>query len=127
MDDREVAVDILVEGLVWSRCCEVTTRVYRLISAWSDRVFADRILSNTLGIPERLAARMASADERTRADHARATVEALTILQTQLYLASECGLVDRRESAGLCYEAAALVERLVGQHRLMQRDAGDKP
>jgi len=110
-------MDTLAEGLVWSRCCDVTTRVYRLISAWSDRVFADRVLINTLGIPEHLAARMASADELARANHARAMVEALTILQTQLYLASECGLIDRFESAGLCFEAANLVERLVAQHQ----------
>ncbi len=125
MDNKEVAMDILVEGLVWSRCCEVATRVYRLISAWSDRVFADRVLVNTLGIPEHLAARMASADEFARADHARATIEALTILQTQLYLASECGLVDRFECAGLCFEAASLVERLVAQHQLTMPVDGD--
>lgn len=111
-------MDTLSEGLVWSRCCDVAARVYRLISAWNDRTFAERILVNTLGIPEHLAARMATADERARASHAHATVEALTILQTQLYLASECGLVDRHESTGLCFEAAALVERLVRQQAL---------
>ncbi len=109
-------MDTLAEGLVWSRCCDVTARVYRLISAWSDRVFADRVLTNTLGIPEHVAAHMACPDEAARVTHARATVEALTILQTQLYLATECGLLDRRESTELCFEAARLVERLVSQH-----------
>ena len=111
-------MDMLSEGLVWSRCCDVTARIYRLISAWGDRAFAERVLANTLGIPEHLAARMAAGDESARAHHVRATVEALTILQTQLYLASECGLIARDEAAGLCFEAATLVERLVHQQQL---------
>ena len=111
-------MDTLSEGLLWSRCCDVTARVYRLLAVWSDRAFAERVLLNTLGIPERVAARMAAADQAARAEHARATVEALTILQTQLYLACECGLLDRHESASLCFEAAALVERLVRSHQL---------
>lgn len=110
-------MDTLSEGLLWSRCCDVAARVYRLLADWHDRAFAERVLGNTLGIPEHLAARMAAADQASRAKHARATVEALTILQTQLYLACECGLMGRDESASLCFEAASLVERLVRSHQ----------
>lgn len=119
-------MDTLSEGLIWSRCCDIVARIYRLISDWSDRTFADRVLVNVLCIPEHVAARMATTDTLSRAEHTRASVEALTILQTQLYLAGECGLLERNESAGLCFEAAVLVERLVRQQQnaaLEDRDA----
>lgn len=105
----------LSDGLLWSRCCDVAARVYRLLTAWNDRTFADRVLVNILSIPERLAARMAADSHSARAEHAQATIEALTVLQTQLYLACECGLLTRDESSGLCFEAAALVERLLNR------------
>jgi len=105
-------METLSEGLLWSRCCEVAARVYRRLSTWNDRAFADRILANTLGIPERMAARRAAGSEAARAAHAAAMVEALTVLQTQLYLASECGLLERHESNSLCFEAATLAKRL---------------
>jgi len=106
----------LAEGLLWSRCCEVAARVYRQLSTWNDRAFADRILATTLGIPERMAARLAADTQSARAAHAAAMVEALTVLQTQLYLACECGLIERQESNKLCFEAANLVRRLARSH-----------
>jgi len=102
----------LSEGLLWSRSCEVAARVYRQLSTWNDRAFADRILANTLGIPERMAARLAANTQASRAAHEMAMVEALTVLQTQLYLACECGLIERQESNSLCFEAAILARRL---------------
>ncbi len=107
-------METLSEGLLWSRCCEVAARVYRQLSTWNDRAFADRILANTLGIPERMAARLAADTQASRAAHALAMIEALTVLQTQLYLACECGLIERQESNRLCFEAATLARRLAG-------------
>ncbi len=111
-------METLSEGLLWSRCCEVAARVYRQLSTWNDRAFADRILANTLGIPERMAARLAADTQASRAAHALAMIEALTVLQTQLYLACECGLIERDESNSLCFEAATLAQRLAETHEL---------
>ena len=101
----------VTEGLLWSRSCEIAARVYRLLAKLPDRGFADRILCTTLNIPERVAARIAAAGRGEPGLHGPAIVESLTVLPTQLYLASECGLVARDESYRLCFEAARLAER----------------
>ena len=103
---------LLAESSLWSRSCDVTAQVYDRLHSCPDRVFTERVMRNVLCIPERLAARTASGDAKERAEYARSAIEALIILQTQLYLACECGLLSQPESDRLCFEAACLVHQL---------------
>ncbi len=102
----------LAHTRTWSRSCDVAVKVYQLLVDWSDRAFAARVLLNAFEIPEHIAAGSAATLRSRRRQHLDASAEALAVLQTQLYLAAECGLVDWTISTRICADAAALAEQL---------------
>lgn len=96
----------------WSRSCDVAVAVYRLISQWPDRNLAARVLENAFQIPERVAAGLATQNPDTRHRRFSDSAEALAVLQTQIYLACECGLVERDISERISFDARAITEQL---------------
>ena len=107
----------------WNRGCYVAIHVYRLLNAVPDRPFAERVITNAFKIPEGIATALNSHLHGPRDGALEASLEALVVLQTQLYLATECGLVDNPGVAEVSHAAAALVEDLLAErdrrgHRL---------
>jgi len=83
----------LVRARAWSRSCDIALRVYRALADLSAQPYAARVVAHALTIPETVASAYAGAGHAfTDASFARG-VEALAVLQTQLYLAAECGLL----------------------------------
>ena len=99
----------------WSRSCDVAVHVYRVLNELRDRNFADRVIQNAFKIPEEVAAALNPCRDANRYDALSRSLEALTILQTQLYLASECGLLAAEHMNAICTEAADLSADLQSQ------------
>jgi four helix bundle protein len=99
----------------WSRSCDVAVHVYRALNNLTDRNFAERVIQNAFTIPEGVAAAFNACRSTRQRDAFRRSLEALAILQTQLYLAHECGLLRNDEMSALCNEAADLCADIQGQ------------
>ena len=97
----------------WSRGCDVAVHVYRLLPDLSDRGFAERIVANAFTIPERIAAAFNAHHDASRQDALNQSLEALAVLQTQLYLATECGMLRAERMAAICQDADALTRQLL--------------
>ena len=101
----------------WNRGCHVAIHVYRLLHEVPDRRFAERVITNAFKIPEGIAAALNSHLHGPRDTALESSLEALVILQTQLYLAIECGLIANSGAEDISCTAAALVQDL-----LIERD-----
>ncbi|MBI2800115.1 MAG: four helix bundle protein [Gammaproteobacteria bacterium] len=97
----------------WSRGCDVAIHVYRLLPALNDRGFADRVIANAFTIPERIAAAFNAHQSTHRQDAINKSLEALAVLQTQLYLAAECGMLPAEHLVELCHDADTLTRQLL--------------
>ncbi len=99
----------------WSRSCDVAVHVYRVLNELRDRKFAERVIQNAFAIPEGVAAAFNPHRDANRSDALNRSLEALAVLQTQLYLASECGLLAAEQMNAICTEAADLSADLQSQ------------
>jgi hypothetical protein len=111
--DKEVTMPVsLVEIRAWRRSCDIAIGVYRTLTATPDRSFAERVITNAFSIPESVAAASAT----SRAERLTAVLgqglEALVVLQTQLHLAAECGVMSTATATALNHEAALLARDL---------------
>jgi len=97
----------------WNRGCHVAVHVYRLLHDAPDRGFAERVIANAFKIPEAIAAALNSHLQNPNNGALDNCLEALVILQTQLYLATECGMVGNAHLEDVSRAAAALVEDLL--------------
>ena len=97
----------------WSRGCDVAVHVYRLLPDLNDRGFADRIIANAFTIPERIAAAFNAHQHAQRQDALNKSLEALAVLQTQLYLAAECGMLRTDQLVSICQDADTLTRQLL--------------
>jgi four helix bundle protein len=109
----------------WSRSCDVAVHVYRALGELPDRHFADRVIQNAFTIPEGVAAAFQSNRFTNRHDALTRSLEALAVLQTQLYLARECGMLADEHMSAICSEAADLSVDLQSQHRTESSDEAD--
>ncbi len=105
----------------WSRGCDVAIHVYRLLPDLNDRGFADRIIANAFTIPERIAAAFNAQQWTQRQEALNESLEALAVLQTQLYLAAECGMLPAEHLAAICHDADALTRQLLASRSLSRR------
>ncbi|MSR15931.1 MAG: hypothetical protein EXR86_15545 [Gammaproteobacteria bacterium] len=99
----------------WSRSCDVAVHVYRILNDITDRNFAERVIQNAFTIPEGVAAAFNPHRYTQQRDALCRSLEALAVLQTQLYLACECGLLKIDQMSILCNEAADLSADLQSQ------------
>lgn len=106
----------------WSRSCDVAVHVYRVLGELRDRQFAERVIQNAFVIPEGVAAALNSSRVASRHDALSRSLEALAILQTQLYLARECGLIAIAQMNELCTQAADLADDLLSEYEAEASD-----
>lgn len=100
----------------WSRSCDVAVHVYRVLGDLRDRQFADRVIQNAFTIPEGVATALTSSRFASRHEALARSLEALVVLQTQLYLACECGLLAIDQMSAICAQAADLSVELRSEH-----------
>ena len=100
----------------WSRSCDMAVNVYRALSGLSDQHFAERVIKNAFTIPESVAAAFGCPHPAAAQDAAlNRSLEALAVLQTQLYLAVECGLLQATSLTILDHDATTLAQELRDQ------------
>ncbi len=97
----------------WCRSCDVAIAIYKSIHECDDAQFASRVIANALTIPETVAAGLSTDSDVKREERLRHCAEALAVLQTQLYLACECGLLEREFSYRLATDARDVAEMIV--------------
>lgn len=102
----------LEDARTWNRSCEVAVTVYRALEGLPDRSFATRVITNAFSIPETVAAGCMAASKARRRRSLETSAEALAVLQTQIHLAAECGLLPADCSARLLFEAQDVTERI---------------
>ena len=102
----------LEDTRTWNQSCEVAVTVYRALAELPDRSFATRVITNAFSIPETVAAGCIAASKARRRRSLENSAEALAILQTQIYLAAECGLLPAECSARLLFEAREVTEKI---------------
>ncbi len=85
----------LVRARAWSRSCDIALSVYRALAALPAQPYAARVVAHAFTIPETVAAAYAAGGHALDDASFARGVEALVVLQTQLYLAAECGLLPR--------------------------------
>lgn len=103
----------LNKALAWSRGCDIAVQAYRLLSNVDDKTFAERAIRNAFSLPESLASALIdSAAPSAKLDRSR---EALAVLQTQLFLAAECGLLPRPSLHSINLETELLADELKGR------------
>lgn len=103
----------LEDTRTWNRSCEVAVTVYRALAEMPDRSFAARVITNAFSIPETIAAGCTTSSKSRRLRSFETSAEALAVLQTQIHLAAECGLLPAECTARLLYEAQEVTERIV--------------
>lgn len=96
----------------WSRSCDIAVGVYRTLTAAPDRRFAERVITNAFSIPEAVAAASAAVRGERLEFVLSQGLEALVVLQTQLHLAAECGVMSTATATALNHEAALLANDL---------------
>ncbi len=101
----------------WSRSCDVAVNVYRALIGLSDQHFAERVIKNAFTIPESVAAAFGCPHPATQNVALNRSLEALAVLQTQLYLAVECGLLPATRLILLNHDTTALARELQEQTR----------
>ena len=99
----------------WSRSCDMAVNVYRALTGLSDQHFAERVIKNAFTIPESVAAFFGCPHQATQDVALNRSLEALAVLQTQLYLAVECGLLPATCLTLLNHDATALARELRDQ------------
>ena len=99
----------------WSRSCDMAVNVYRALSGLSDQHFAERVIKNAFTIPESVAAAFGCPHPATQDAALNRSLEALAVLQTQLYLAVECGLLQATSLTILNHDATTLAQELRDQ------------
>ncbi len=98
------------KALAWSRGCDIAVQAYRLLSGVDDRTFAERVIRNAFTLPETLAATLIA--RHAPVDALERSRETLAVLQTQLFLAAECGLLPRPSLQALNFETDLLAAEL---------------
>ena len=99
----------------WSRSCDMAVNVYRALSGLSDQHFAERVIKNAFTIPESVAAAFGCPHPAAQDAALNRSLEALAVLQTQLYLAVECGLLQATSLTILNHDATTLAQELRDQ------------
>ncbi len=105
----------LHKARAWSRSCDVAVNVYRALTGLSDQHFAERVIKNAFTIPESVAAAFGCPHQATQDAALNRSLEALVVLQTQLHLAVECGLLPATRLILLNHDATALAHELLEQ------------
>lgn len=107
----------LHKARAWSRSCDMAVNVYRTLTGMTDQHFAERVIRNAFTIPESVAAAFGCPHSAVRDAALNRSLEALAVLQTQLYLAVECGLLQSTTLMVLNHDAVALADELRDQTR----------
>jgi 23S rRNA-intervening sequence protein len=102
----------LLKVRAWSRSCDVAVNVYRVLTDLNDQHFAERVIKNAFTIPEAVAAAFGCLHPAAQDIALNRGLEALAVLQTQLHLAVECGLLPANRLTLLNHDATALAHEL---------------